>query len=79
MRRHHADNERIKREYFVLLKEAKGQSEDSVDAVAKAIARFEADTQYRDFRAFHFEQAVAFKRRLSDRDSKATGEKLSKC
>lgn len=78
MRKHHPDNERIKREYFVLLKEAKGQSEDSVDAAAKAIARFEADTQYRDFKAFHFEQAVAFKRRLADRDSKTTGEKLSK-
>lgn len=78
MRKHHPDNERIKREYFVLLKEAKGQSEDSVDAVAKAIARFEADTQHRDFKAFHFEQAVAFKRRLGDRDSKKTGEKLSK-
>ena len=69
MRTHHPDNERIKRHYFVLLKEAKGQSEDSVDAVAKAIARFEADTQHRDFKAFHFEQAVAFKRRLADRDS----------
>ncbi len=78
MRKHHPDNERIKREYFVLLKEAKGQSEDSVDAVAKAIARFEADTQYRDFKAFHVEQAVAFKRRLADRDSKVTGGKLSK-
>ncbi len=78
MRKHHPDNERIKREYFVLLKEAKGQSEDSVDAVAKAIARFEAETQHRDFKAFHFEQAVAFKRRLADRDSKTTGEKLSK-
>ena len=78
MRKHHPDNERIKREYFVLLKEVKGQSEDSVDAVAKAIARFEADTQYRDLKAFHFEQAVAFKRRLADRVSKTTGEKLSK-
>ncbi|MBI5260155.1 MAG: tyrosine-type recombinase/integrase [Burkholderiales bacterium] len=78
MRTHHPDNERIKRQYFVFLKEAKGQSEDSVDAVAQAIARFEADTQYRDFKAFHFEQAVAFKRRLADRDSRATGDKLSK-
>ena len=77
MRTHHPDNERIKRQYFVLLKEAKAQSEDSVDAVAKAIARFEADTQHRDFKAFHFEQAVAFKRRLSERDSRTTGEKLS--
>ena len=78
MATHHPDNERIKRQYFAFLKEAKRQSEDSVDAVAKAIARFEADTQHRDFKAYHFEQAVAFKRRLADRDSKTTGEKLSK-
>jgi integrase/recombinase XerD len=64
---HHPDNERIKR-----------QSEDSVDAVANALARFEADTHYRDFRAFHYELAVAFKRRLADRDSQVSGEKLSK-
>lgn len=75
---HRADNERIKRQYFVFLKEAKRQSEDSVDAVAKAISRFEADTQCRDFRAFHFEQAVAFKRHLAERDSQVTGAKLSK-
>jgi integrase/recombinase XerD len=75
---HHPNNERIKRQYFAFLKEAKRQSEDSVDAVAKALARFEADTQHRDFRAFHYEQAVAFKRRLADRDSQVTGEKLSK-
>jgi integrase/recombinase XerD len=75
---HHPDNERVKRQYFAFLKEARRQSEDSVDAVAKALARFEADTHHRDFRAFHYEQAVAFKRRLADRDSQVTGEKLSK-
>ena len=78
MPKHHPDNERIKRQYFAFLKEAKRQSEDSVDAVAKALARFESDTHHRDFRAFHYEQAVAFKRRLADRDSQVTGEKLSK-
>jgi integrase len=78
MRNHHPDNERIKRQYFVFLKEAKRQSEDSVDATAEAIARFEADTQHRDFKTFHFEQAVAFKRRLADKSSRTTGEKLSK-
>lgn len=78
MRTHHPENERIKREYFVFLKEARRQSEASVDAVAKAIARFEADTHCKDFKAFHHQQAVAFKRRLADADSQATGEKLSK-
>ena len=78
MATHNPENERIKRQYFNFIKEAKRQSEDSVDAVAKALARFEADTRYRDFKAFHFEQAVAFKKRLADRDSLVTGEKLSK-
>jgi hypothetical protein len=41
MRNHNPANERIKREYFVYLKEAKRQSEASVDAVAAAVARFE--------------------------------------
>lgn len=36
---HNANNERIKRQYFVLLKEAKRHSEATVDAVAKALAR----------------------------------------
>ena len=49
-----------------------------MDAVAKAISRFEADTRYRDFMAFHFEQAVAFKGRPANQDSRATGGKLSK-
>lgn len=78
MAMHNADNERIKRRYFVFLKEAKRQSEDSVDAAAKALARFEADTRYRDFKAFHFEQAVAFKKHLAEQNSLTTGGKLSK-
>ena len=78
MATHNPNNERIKRQYFAFLKEAKRQSEDSVDAVAKALARFEADTRARDFKAFHFEQAVSFKKRLAEKDSQVTGERLSK-
>ena len=78
MTTHNPDNERIKRQYFAYLKEAKRHSEATVDAVAKALARFEADTKYRDFKAFHFEQAIAFKRHLAEQNSQATGEKLSK-
>ena len=75
---HHPENERIKRQYFAFLKEAKRQSEASVDAAATALARFEADTRHRDFKAFHFQQAIGFKHRLADRNSQVTGEKLSK-
>ena len=75
---HNANNERIKRQYFVFLKEAKRHSEATVDAVAKALARFEAYSKFRDFKAFHTDLAVAFKKHLADQNSKTTGEKLAK-
>ena len=78
MTTHNANNERIKRRYFAYLKEAMRHSEPTLDAVAKALARFEADTKYRDFKAFHFEQAIAFKRHLTEQKNQQTGEKLSK-
>lgn len=78
MSKYNAANERIKRAYFAFLKEAKRQSEDALDAAAMAISRFENYNKLRDFKAFHHEQAVAFKRHLADQDSRATGGKLSK-
>ena len=83
MTTHNADNERIKRRYFAYLKEAKRHSEPTVDAVAKALARFEVDTadnkgRPRDFKAFHFEQAIAFKKHLAEQKAQRSGEKLSK-
>lgn len=78
MIKHNPDNERIKRQYFIFLKEAKRQNDSSVDAVAKAVSRFESYTKYRDFKAFHFEQAVGFKNHLAKQDNQQTGKKLSK-
>jgi integrase len=78
MKKHHPVNERIKRNYFVYLKEAKRHGEPMIDAVAKALSRFEAYTKYRDFKAFHLQQAVAFKRYLAEQKGKQSGEKLSK-
>jgi site-specific recombinase XerD len=70
-------NERMKRQYFTYLKEALGQSEQSIDSVAKAIARFEAYTKWRDFKKFHIEQAKGFKLSLSDQHGSRSGEPLS--
>ncbi|MFN0043371.1 MAG: tyrosine-type recombinase/integrase [Alphaproteobacteria bacterium] len=78
MSKHNAANERIKREYFIYLKEAKRQSEASVDAAAAAVARFEAYSRYRDFKNFHHRQAVAFKEWLSQQRNETTGNELSK-
>lgn len=78
MTKHNAENERIKRKYFAYLKEAKRHSEPTVDAAAKALARFEEYTRHKDFKAFHFEQAVAFKKQLAEQKAQLSGEKLSK-
>ena len=78
MKKHNPANERIKRKYFAFLKEAKRHSEPTVDAAAKALSRFEAYTRYRDFKAFHFQQAVAFKKHLSQQKGQRSGKKLSK-
>ena len=78
MIKHNPDNERIKRKYFGYLKEAKRYSEPTVDAVAKALSRFELHTRHRDFKAFHYQQAVAFKRYMGEQNGCQSGEKLSK-
>jgi integrase len=78
MAKHNANNERIKRRYFSFLKEAKRQSEATVDQVAKALNRFEVFIKYRDFKAFHYEQAIAFKKNLAEQKNQQTGKKLSK-
>ncbi|WP_430419353.1 site-specific integrase [Phenylobacterium sp.] len=72
------DNERIKRAYFVYLREARRASEATIDGVAKAIACFEDSTSRKAFRSFHREQAVAFKRRLIEQRAVRSGEKLSR-
>ena len=77
MSKHNVNNERIKRKYLTFLKQAKGQSEASIDAVAGALARFEEYNKYRDFKGFHFEQAIGFKRYLVNQKNAQTGRPLS--
>jgi integrase len=78
MKKHNPVNERIKRKYLAFLKEAKRHSEPTVDAAAKALNRFEVYTKFRDFKAFHFEQAIAFKKHLAEQKGQLSGERLSK-
>jgi integrase len=77
MPKYNAANERIKREYLTYLKAAKGFSEASLDAAAKAIYRFEEASKFRDFHKFHIEQAIAFRRQLSEVTTTANGKPLS--
>lgn len=71
-------NERIKRDYLRYMKEAKGRDEATLDAVARSLSRFEDSTGRKDFKRFHREQAVAFKRQLAEAQCIRTRERLSK-
>jgi site-specific recombinase XerD len=77
MTKRNGPNERIKREYLQILREAKGRDEASLDAVAKAIDRFEEHSKNRAFKRFHVEQARAFKAHLIVTRNARTGEPLS--
>ena len=66
MTKHNASNERLKRGYFAYLKEAKRHSESpSISRQSPSLIRA-VYTRLRDFRKFHIEQAIAFKRRLGE-------------
>ena len=78
MAKHNAANARIKRECFTYLKEAQRRDEGSIDAVAKALARFEEANGHKDFKTFHRAQAVAFKHKLYKQLAVRTGKPLSR-
>ena len=71
-------NERIKKAYFRYLKEAGRKADSTIDSVRKAISRFESYTQFKDFRTFNKEQAVAFKKHLAGGRSLRSGEPMAK-
>ena len=77
MRNYNPRNERIKRAYFVLLKQADQMADDTVDGVRKALLRFEEFTEFGDFSAFNQEQAIGFKKHLSKQLAVRTGKPLS--
>ena len=78
MARHNAANARIKHKYLEWLKEAQRRDETSIDAVAKALARFEEANGHKDFKTFHRAQAVAFKHKLDKQLAVRTGKPLSR-
>lgn len=78
VRNHHPKNERMKRQYAIWLEEAQRMNEKSVDQTLASIAQFEASTGYKDFAAFHIEQARKFKRILQDSTATRTGKPVAK-
>lgn len=78
MKKHHPKNERIKRQYFSYLEDAKRMDRGSVDIVAASISHFEQVTNFKDFAQFHIAQAKAYKHRLAEQRNEKTGKPLAK-
>jgi len=70
-------NERAKRAYLGWLGGSQGRHEASLDAVAKALERFDEYNKRRDFAKFRFEQALGFKARLIEQPNARSGAPLS--
>lgn len=77
-RRVNEENERIKRAYFIYLRDAKRRDDTTCLRAAEAILRFEKTTGYKSFKRFHIDQARRFKEVLREDVSGATGKPLSK-
>lgn len=77
MRNYNPENERIKRAYFILLKQADQMADATVDGVRKAILRFEEFTGFGDFSTFNQDQAIGFKKHLAKQLAVRTGKPLS--
>ncbi|MEQ8372604.1 MAG: tyrosine-type recombinase/integrase [Roseibium aggregatum] len=78
MRKRHPKNERIKRRYLTYLEEADRQSNRTTDQVAASLFQFERSTGFKDFAAFHIEQARKFKRDMEGFKSPRSGKPLAK-
>ena len=78
MRNHNSDNQRIKYDYLEYLRDAQGNSAQTIDSVAAALDRFEASTKQRDFKKFLRQQAQAFARRLAEQPSQRAKGRLSR-
>jgi len=72
------ENERVKYRYAIYMREARRYDDQSVDAALAAIHRFEANTNFRDFKTFRQEQAVSFKHHLAKQLNARTGKPLAK-
>lgn len=78
MIQHNPTNERIKYKYFTMMAHARGRSPKTIDMIAKALARFEEHTHFRDFGSFRLDHAIDFKTSLAQQISQTTGQPMSK-
>lgn len=72
-----AKNEKMKRKYFDWLAGAEGYSEKTLDAIEKAIWKYEEFTKDADFAEFNSKIAQQFKKHLGTRPNTRSGGTLS--
>jgi integrase len=70
-------NDRVKRDYLIWLREAKQRSPSTVEQVRHAIDRFEVYNRYKDFGTFNKDQAIAFKQALLSVRRKQSGKPVA--
>jgi integrase/recombinase XerD len=78
MTNYNPENERIKKAYFVYLKEADQKSNTTINGIRKAILRLEEYTKFKSFKTFNKEQAIAFKKHLKSKTGERSGTPLAK-
>jgi integrase len=70
-------NDRLKRDFLIWLREAKQRSPATVDQVRHAIDRYETYTGFKNFDTFNREQAIGFKHALLKVIAQRSGKSMS--
>jgi len=71
------NNEKAKNKYYDFLKESAGFSEATINAIKKAIYRYEEFTEFEDFSKFSKKKAVEFKKWLEVKKDPRTQKQIS--
>lgn len=77
MQKVNVENEKIKHKYYEFLKESQGYSELTINAIKKAIYRYEEFSGFEDFSRFNQKRAVEFKKWLEVKTDPRTKKQIS--
>lgn len=78
MAKFNAENERIKRRYLEWEKEANGKSDSTITNIQNHIYCYEEFTKFKSFKQFNKNDAIAFKRHITQKQSTRLKELVSK-
>lgn len=78
MAKFNAENERIKRKYLEWEKEANGKSDSTITNIRDSLYIYEEFTQFKSFKKFSKNDAIAFKKYMFQKKSKRSQEPVSK-